>query len=85
MLYGKEIPIKNWLAIDLFAGLGYFKFNYNQGSSTKEYKKDTMGFPLQSRIKFKTGKTFSLGLQLHSNINSATTIYQPGLSLQCRL
>ena len=84
ILYGRELKIKEWLGIDFFAGVGYFNFKYNGGSST-EYKKAVIGFPLQSKIRFNTGRIFSLGVQLHSNINSATTIYQPGIFLQWKI
>jgi hypothetical protein len=84
ILYGRELKIKKWFGIDLFAGAGYFNFKYNGGSST-EYNKGVIGFPLHSKIRFNTGRIFSLGLQLHSNINNATTIYQPGIFLQWKL
>lgn len=84
ILYGRELKIKKWFGIDLFAGAGYFNFKYNGGSSA-EYNKGVIGFPLQSKIRFNTGQIFSLGLQLHSNINNATIIYQPGIFLQWKL
>ncbi|MDC9724013.1 MAG: hypothetical protein PSN34_14750 [Urechidicola sp.] len=52
-----------------------------------ENKKDrakTIGFPLQSRIRFKTGFRFSLGLQLHANLNSVNAIYTLGPFVQWR-
>lgn len=82
LLYGKEIKIAKALHIDLFAGLGYFVFDYNNGSSTNHYKKNTIGYPIHVRFRYNTGVQFSLGLQFHNNINSATTISQPGIFLQ---
>lgn len=84
ILYGRELEIKKWFGIDFFAGVGFLNFKYDTGSST-EYKKGVIGFPLQSKIRFNTGRVFSLGVQLHSNINNATTIYQPGIFLQWKL
>ena len=84
ILYGRELKIKKWFGIDFFAGVGSFNFTYDKGSST-ESKNNVIGFPLQSKIRFNTGRIFSLGVQLHSNINSATTIYQPGIFLQWKL
>ena len=85
LMYGREFIIKKWLSLDIFAGLGFFKFNYNQGSSNWFYKKEVIGFPIQTKIRFKTGRIFSLGLQLHNNINSTTSVYKPGLFLQWKL
>lgn len=84
LLYGRELEIKNWFGIDLFAGLGFFHCKYD-GNSSREYTENVIGFPLQSKIRFNTGRTFSLGLQLNTNINSATTIYQAGIFLQWKL
>lgn len=87
ILYGRALPIKKWFAIDFFAGVGYFNFKYSGTYATNyvAYKKGVIGFPLQSKIRFNITKTFSSGLQLHSNINSATTIYQPGIFFQFNL
>jgi len=49
LLYGRELNIKKWLGIDLFTGVGFFNFVYNGGSSSGEYKKGVIGFPLQSK------------------------------------
>ncbi len=65
-------------------GFGGFCFNIPD----YEYKRNrnyTIGLPLQSKIRFKTGKQFSLGIQLHTNINSVNTIYNIGLFFQWRL
>ena len=84
LLYGREFKVKERVGIDLFAGVGYFNFTYDGGSPT-ENKEAVIGFPLQAKIRFNAGRIFSLGLQLHSNLNSATTIFQPGIFLQWKL
>lgn len=50
-----------------------------------ESRESTIGFPLQGRIGFQTGKRFSLGLQFHSNINAVDSYFSLGLFLQWRL
>lgn len=48
-------------------------------------KNSTIGLVLQSNIRYKTGKRFSLGFQFHTNINSINTIYSAGILLQWKL
>ncbi len=45
----------------------------------------TIGIPLQLRIGFQTGKRFSLGLQLHSNINAVDSYGSMGMFFQWKL
>ncbi len=85
LMYGREFLLEKWLSIDFFVGLGYFNFKYNKGSTTKFYEETVVGFPIQSKIRFKTGRIFYLGLQLSNNLNTATSVYNPGLFLQWRL
>ena len=84
VMYGRELNIVDWFGIDFYAGAGYFDFTYDKFSSG-EYNEGTIGFPLQSKIRFNTGRIFSLGIQLHSNINSATIIYHPGIFVQVKI
>lgn len=84
LMYGRELNIKEWLGIDFFAGIGSFTY-YSSYSFPTKNKKGVIGFPLQSKIRFNTGRIFSLGIQLHSNINSATMLYQSGIFLQWKL
>ncbi|TXE19898.1 hypothetical protein ES692_01165 [Psychroserpens burtonensis] len=84
IMYGRELQINEWLHIDFFGGLGFFNFKYDE-NSRREYTKGSVGLPLQSKIRFNINKNVALGLQLHSNINSATSIYQPGIFVQWRL
>lgn len=96
LLFGRTIQIKNKVNFDYFAGLSYFKYTSNNNSSASEYdnyyepndeesEEKVIGLPLQAKIRFDTGRIFSLGLQFHVNINTATTILQPGLFLQWKL
>ena len=62
-------------------GFGGFCFS----SPDYEYirnKNKTIGLSLQSKIRFKTSKRFSLGIQLHTNINLVNTIYSSGIFFQ---
>ncbi len=91
LLYGRELFLKKWLYIDLYGGLGYFGSTVTTGIvpsglfSYSEYKHDrsgTIGLHLQSKIRFKTGSRFSLGIQFHTNVNSINTIYSLGTFFQ---
>ncbi|MCF6307570.1 MAG: hypothetical protein L3J09_06420 [Flavobacteriaceae bacterium] len=66
------------------SGFGGFSFG------TSEYENNienniTIGLPLQSRIRFQTGRRFSVGLQLHANLNLHRSIYNIGPFLQWNL
>ncbi|MDX5586645.1 MAG: hypothetical protein QNK20_17290, partial [Aureibaculum sp.] len=91
VLYGRELLAENWLYFDFFGGLGYFKRTVTTDSvssgllSYSEYKYDreyTIGFHLQTKIRFQTGRRFSLGIQFYSNINKINPIYGSGIFLQ---
>lgn len=81
LLYGRKLEITKWVGIDLFAGLGYFNFS----DSSLKSKKETIGFPLQGKIRFNTGPKFSLGLQLHRNTNNVKNVNHYGIFLQWKL
>ena len=99
ILYGRELKAGEFFFVDFFAGIGYFAFTYDGGAiaddtfnyytnsfdTVGEYKKTVLGIPLDLKFRFQTGPLFSLGLQIHGNINSATSIVQPGLFLQWKL
>lgn len=98
VLYGRNILIRKSMYIDGFLGFGYFSHTQTTSLAIPgsgggglfsepnydnvDYHTSTIGFPIQGRIGFQTGKRFSLGLQLHSNINSIKTYYSSGLFLQ---
>ena len=64
--------------------------NYNYPSDPnlyypREIEKGVVSIPIDLKLRFKTGRIFSLGVQVHANFNSATTIVQPGIFLQWKL
>lgn len=101
LMYGREfLGGQDYFFIDIFAGIGYFKFTYDKGATEniypnytyddygnlpRERKEAVIGLPLDLKLRFKTGKIFCLGLQVHANFNSATTIVQTGIFLQWKL
>lgn len=80
LMYGREFFKKQRLAIDVFAGVGYF--NFQTSNPDPEHRgyltKETIGFPVQARFRFKDGKVFNIGLQIHANINSVSSIIAIG-------
>jgi hypothetical protein len=94
ILYGREVKAKKWLYYDFYGGLGYFSHKTSPGAESSGFfsyskyshqKNNTIGILLQSMIRFKTSKRFSLGFQLHTNINSVNTIYSTGVFFQWKL
>ena len=96
ILYGRTIQLKSKVDFDYFAGLSFFKYTFNNNSSASEYDyyyepnegesvKKVIGLPLQAKLRFNTGRIFSLGFQIHANLNTATAVIQPGLFLQWKL
>lgn len=79
-LYGRELPIGRSMALDIFAGVGYFHLKTaNPDTRQHNYVSEkTVGFPLQGRFRFRRGKIFNMGLQLHANINGASSIIAIG-------
>lgn len=91
LLYGREFRIEKWFYIDAYAGVGYFKYKLTKGvdpegffsySSYEDSVNHTLGLHLQSRLRFQTGKYFSLGLQANTNINPQNSIYNLGVFMQ---
>lgn len=80
LMYGREFLSDKGVGLDLFAGAGYFQYKTkNQEPYERGYKKEnTIGFPIQGRVRFRNGKAFNLGVQLHANINSASSIFAIG-------
>ena len=76
ILYGRELKLKEWFFIDMHAGAGLFLYN------TDENHLAEIGLPLVTKIRFKTGDKFSIGLKFQANINSIDNIYSVGLLLQ---
>ena len=80
LMYGQEFKLGETTAIDLFAGAGYFKFQTrNPNRDERGYVRyNTIGFPLQGRLRFRDGKTFNVGIQIHANINTESSIFAIG-------
>ncbi len=76
ILYGRELKLKEWLFIDIHGGAGLFLYNNNSTHFTE------IGVPLVTKLRFKTGDKFSIGLKFQANINSVNNIYSVGLLLQ---
>ncbi len=79
-MYGREFMAGRSIAIDLFGGVGYLHFKTrNPDTRQKGYVDEkTLGFPLQGRLRFRHGKVFNLGVQIHSNVNGASSIIAVG-------
>ena len=98
VMYGREFKANKWLYFDFYGGLGYFERIVSTperipGSGTGglfqtyDYtynidRTSTIGFPIQSKIRYKVGNRFSLGLQLHANFNSIKSSYSIGPFVQ---
>lgn len=80
VMYGREFLKDSRLAIDLFAGVGCFnlKTQNHEPSQSGYLTKNTIGFPVQVRLRFREGKKFNLGLQLHGNINAESSMIAIG-------
>jgi hypothetical protein len=76
VLYGRELKLRDWFFIDFSAGAGLFRLKYSKSSE------QALGIPLVTKIRFKTGEKFSIGIKLQGNINSVENIYSVGLLLQ---
>lgn len=66
ILYGRETKPINWLAFELFAGIGY----YNQNNDVNPILSDNaVTFPLRLNTKFYFNKKFGMGLNTNYSIN----------------
>ena len=79
VLYGKELMLNKTIFIDTHLGLGYFSFKPAERNLDRQ---TTLGIPLAFKLRFKTGKKFSIGLQFQANINSVNNIYNTGILFQ---
>jgi hypothetical protein len=79
VLYGREFMLNKTVFIDTHLGLGYFSFK----SSARNFDRlTTIGIPLAVKVRYKTAKRFSIGIQFQANINSINNIYTIGVLLQ---
>lgn len=77
MLYGRETGLSKKLLVDAHAGIGLIVYNDLYNTRLIE-----AGIPLVTKIRYKTGDKFSIGLKFQANINSAENVYSAGLLLQ---
>lgn len=87
LLYGREFELLDWLSIDPYAGIGFIRFSgdYDTGFDYVHENVTELGIPILAKIRFKTGKIFSLGFKLQTTINPISTLYSLGLILQWQL
>ena len=76
LLYGRQFGLFKWLFFDAHTGFGLFHYNGYNGKQTK------FGFPLVTKLRFKTGEEFSIGFKGEANFNSIEELYMFGLLLQ---
>jgi len=76
ILYGREFEVLNSFFIDAHGGLGMFRFK------DEDYTKTSVGFPINCKMRYKTGDKFSIGLKFHTDFNSVKNVYSVGLLLQ---
>jgi len=81
LLYGREWRLTSWLYTDTFIGAGYFTYEDSSGFR-EDIRDETIGFPLQLKLRFKMGNHFGAGLQTHANFNFAKTFVAMGSFIQ---
>ena len=97
LMYGKEI-FNEKIKFNFYVGTGYYKYGvtipkkipntYSGGLFGSydyediDYSQDTIGFALQMRMNYVFKNNFSLGLQLHTNLNSINNVFSMGLVLE---
>lgn len=84
LLYGRDWNLDGITHIELHGGAGYFFFKV-PGSSffgTEDEIRETIGFPVVLKIRFRTGPRFSLGFRVQRNFNSANDMLSVGFILQ---
>ncbi|MFD2726848.1 hypothetical protein [Hyunsoonleella rubra] len=82
LLYGREFEIKKWLFIETHAGGGLLIYKVDEQLNNYDSKFNELVLPLVAKIRFQTGRKFSIGLKMQYNLGSFNTIYSGGLLLQ---
>jgi hypothetical protein len=83
LMYGRELALgkRSWL--ELFAGLGYVRYERRDtGPGFESYFTDSLGVPLLARIRYDLGKRAELGFQVHANLNAGPDYYTGGFFFQ---
>lgn len=86
-LYGQSFPLNEKIFTEVFIGAGYFHFNTygvidSRTNRKGEIDNKTIGFPIGTKLQFKLGPRYSMGIGLAANINSVESIGTLGLVLQ---
>lgn len=79
LLYGREFKLSRTIYVEAHGGAGYFSARRSNNNNMTE---NTVGFPIQGKIRFHTGPRFSIGLQIGTTINSLGSIYNAGIFIQ---
>jgi len=86
VLYGRQFVLSQSIHMDAHIGAGYFGYRSFDSSANNgiggEVTKSTVGVPLKTKLRFLIGNKFSMGLQLHANINLERSIVGAGLVFQ---
>ena len=85
LLYGREFRTSNLLSFDVFAGIGYFRYKSPLPSSQDYLTEETVGVPLQTRVRIMISQKLDMGIQLHGNLNSAQNLFSFGPFFQWNL
>ena len=79
LLYVWEFKLGRYTIFEGHTGLGYFYFSPSNIYEASQYR---IAIPVTTKLRFQTGKKFSVGLQLHGNFNTYKPIYSLGVLLQ---
>jgi len=83
LMYGRELALgkKSWL--ELFAGLGYVRYERRDaGPGFESYFTDSLGVPLLARARYDLGNRVGVGVQVHANFNAGPDYYTGGFFFQ---
>ncbi|RFN59813.1 hypothetical protein [Marixanthomonas ophiurae] len=84
VLYGRSLALSRVIYVEGHVGIGHisiFSNNIDTNNRGAEHK-STVGFPVMTKFRIKTGARFSLGLKLQVAINTLQPIFSTGLILQ---
>jgi hypothetical protein len=74
LMYGREFGKLESISFDVFAGVGYFYVRYPDPNNSDYRKENTIGFPVQARLRFMAAKKFNLGIHMGGNINGTSSL-----------
>ena len=83
LMYGRELSLGKRYWIEIFAGLGYVRYERREvGSGFETYFTDSLGVPLLARARYDLGNRVGLGFQVHANFNAGPDYYTGGFFFQ---